>query len=108
MRFYFLKDARYFQILFQTAFLCYGIFYLHWKADGWLYFAYFATCVSTQITCTLLFQKIAGNIFSRDAISKLKAGIPSALISGFGLSLLLKTTHWPVAVLAAFIAIFSK
>ena len=41
-------------------------------------------------------------------LQRLKNGIPSILISSFGLSLLLKTNYWWVAVFAAGVSILSK
>ncbi len=97
------KDARYFQIIFQSIFLSYGIYFLHWKNESWLYFTYFFTSLATQFTAEFFLGK--RNIpFS----NRLKNGIPSILISSFGLSLLLKTNLWWVAVLAASVSILSK
>jgi enediyne biosynthesis protein E5 len=97
------KDARYFQILFQSIFLSYGIFFLHWQNESWLYLTYFITSIITQFLCELAFGK-NDNLF----FTSFKKGIPSVLISSFGLSLLLKTNFWWVAVFAAFISILSK
>jgi Na+-transporting NADH:ubiquinone oxidoreductase subunit NqrB len=99
----FLKDARYFQLVFQSVFLLYGILFLHWDAEWWLYATYFGTSTLTQVCCECIFISKA----SRSTLRMLR-GLPSAFISAFGLSLLLKTTHIEVAVLAAFVAIFSK
>jgi enediyne biosynthesis protein E5 len=97
------KDARYFQILFQSIFLSYGIFFLHWQNESWLYLTYFITSIVTQFLCELAFGK-NGSSF----LISFKKGIPSVLISSFGLSLLLKTNFWWVAVFAAFVSILSK
>ncbi len=97
------KDARYFQILFQSIFLSYGIFFLHWQNETWLYATYFITSLLIQLLCELVFGK-KDISFSK----RFKAGIPSVLISSFGLSLLLKTNFWWVAVFAAFVSIISK
>jgi enediyne biosynthesis protein E5 len=97
------KDARYFQILFQSIFLSYGIFFLHWQNEGWLYATYFITSIFTQFLCELAFGKNDNSFFI-----SFKKGIPSALISSFGLCLLLKTNVWWVAVFAAFVSILSK
>ena len=102
------KDARYFQIIFQTVFLAYGILYLHWNAEWWLYATYFGTSVATQFICETVFNKNRIKNFSTAWFKKVRAGIPSALISSFGLSLLLKTNHFYIAVLTAFISIISK
>jgi Na+-transporting NADH:ubiquinone oxidoreductase subunit NqrB len=100
------KDARYFQILFQTIFLTYGIFFLHWHADWWLYASYFGFSIITQFVCELFIPKKSTArilIFER-----FKFGFPSILISSFGLSLLLKTNYWYIAMLAAVVSIVSK
>ncbi len=100
------KDARYFQIIFQTLFLCYGIFYLHWDADGWLYATYFGISILTQFLCELIVPK--KNSLAIPILQRLRFGFPSIIISAFGLSLLLKTNYWYVAVLAAVVSIASK
>lgn len=97
------KDARYFQILFQGIFLTYGILYLHWSNESWLYITYFSTSIATQFLCELFLGKKDVPLWTR-----YKNGIPSVLISSFGLSLLLKTNESWVAVLAAVISILSK
>jgi enediyne biosynthesis protein E5 len=97
------KDARYFQILFQSIFLSYGIFFLHWQNESWLYVTYFITSIVTQFLCELAFGKNDNSFFI-----SFKKAIPSVLISSFGLSLLLKTNFLWVAVFAAFVSILSK
>ena len=97
------KDARYFQILFQTIFLGYGIFYLGWKADWWLYITYFTYSIITQLGFEFLLGKKEITYWKR-----IRFSLPSVLISSFGLSLLLKTNHLEIAALAAFISIASK
>jgi enediyne biosynthesis protein E5 len=97
------KDARYFQILFQSIFLSYGVFYLHWQNELWLYATYFTTSILTFFICEFFINK-------KEIINaqKIKNGIPSVLISSFGLSLLLKTNHWESAAFAAIVSILSK
>ena len=51
------KDARYFQIIFQSAFLSYGLFFLHWDNEAWLYTTYFITSLISQFICELIFGK---------------------------------------------------
>lgn len=97
------KDARYFQILFQSIFLTYGILYLHWANEGWLYSIYFITSLIIQFICELVFGKKDIPVWQR-----YKKGIPSVLISSFGLSLLLKTNLVWVAIMAAVVSIVSK
>jgi Na+-transporting NADH:ubiquinone oxidoreductase subunit NqrB len=108
MRLDLFKDARYFQIIFQLVFLSYGIFCLHWNAEWWLYATYFIVSISVQLVCEMIFKKSTLKIFSTGWWMKIKAGIPSALISSFGLSLLLKTNHIEIAALAAVVSILSK
>ncbi|MFN8250343.1 MAG: RnfABCDGE type electron transport complex subunit D [Ferruginibacter sp.] len=99
----FFKDARYFQILFQSAFLSYGLVYLQWKAEWWLYATYFITSLSAQF----IFEWLLGK---KDIplATRFRNTAPSVIISSFGLSLLLKTNFVWVAALAAFISIASK
>ncbi len=96
-------DARYFQIIFQSAFLSYGLFFLHWDNEAWLYATYFITSLITQFVCERVLGKKNIPLWQR-----YKKGIPSVLISSFGLSLLLKTNDLWVAVLAAAVSILSK
>ena len=97
------KDARYFQIIFQTIFLSYGIFILGWNNEYWLYATYFISSLVTQFICELFLSKKSVPLWKRYT-----NGIPSVLISSFGLSLLLKTNYWWVAVFAAVVSIASK
>lgn len=97
------KDARHFQILFQAIFLSYGIYFLHWKAEWWLYSTYFLISITTQVVFEYFFGKKEIHFKKRLAYS-----FPSVIISSFGLSLLLKTNTVEIAALAAFISITSK
>ncbi len=108
MRFNFLRDARYFQIIFQSLFLCYGVFYLHWNASWGIYATYFSISILTQLLCEIVFRNGTLKRFSGEWWIKIKMSIPSALISSFGLSLLLKTNQVEIAALAAFVSILSK
>jgi Na+-transporting NADH:ubiquinone oxidoreductase subunit NqrB len=100
------KDARYFQIIFQCIFLGYGIFYLGWNAEWFLYITYLGTSIITQF----IFEIIVGHIKNKRSSlpHKLWNGIPSAIISSMGLCLLLKTNNLSIAAMAAFISIASK
>ncbi len=102
------NDARYFQIIFQTVFLAYGIGCLHWSVDGWLYVTYFITGLATQFICETLFAPAHLVIFSTPWQKKCFAGIPSVCISSLGLCLLLRTNVSGVAVVAAVVSILSK
>ncbi len=89
------SDARWFQILFQAIFLSYGIYFLQWDTAGWLY----ATYIGVSVALQLLIE-----FFTAKRYDSWK----SALISAFGLCLLLKTNSLPVAALAAATAVVSK
>ncbi len=101
-----LKDARYFQIIFQCVFLSYGIFYLGCNGGWWLYATYLATSLLTQLLC----ETIRSFIKNKQAPcwSNITTGLLSAVISSLWLCLLLKTNIVGVAALAAFISIASK
>lgn len=100
------KDARYFQIVFQSLFLLYGLEYLHWETEWWLYSTYLATAFFTQILCEAFLVKQTRHHLA--LWQKITRGFPSVLITVFGLSLLLKTNLVSIAILAAFISIISK
>lgn len=42
------KDARHFQLMFQSVFLLYGVFFLHWKKEGICFLYYAIACISAQ------------------------------------------------------------
>ena len=99
-----IKDARYFQIIFQTGFLLYGIFYLHWVNEGICFLYYAVSCIVTQ----LIFELIRCKAIPHGFWSRFFNGCKSALITAFGLCLLLKTNLWYICVLAGFISIAGK
>ena len=111
----FAVDPRYFQVIFQTGFLIYGIFYLHWEADWQHYIISIGGC--------LLFSYAAESIkrkkFLRPCKEKSKASGGneilisrswgfSVLISAVSLCLLLKVNYWYISLLATFITVASK
>ncbi len=99
-------DARYFQIIFQTVFLSYGLLYLHWTAEWWLYATYFITSIATQFICE--YKLVPGRTKAIPFKERFAKGFPSILISSFGLTLLLKTNSFYVAAFAAVVSILSK
>lgn len=101
-------DARYFQLVFQMLFLCYGLYFLQWQKEWWLYITYFSTGICTQFLCELLIKKTAVKKLSPAWWSGVKKNISSAIISSLSLSLLLKTNYISVAVIAAVISVASK
>jgi Na+-transporting NADH:ubiquinone oxidoreductase subunit NqrB len=90
-----LADARFYQIVYLSVFLIYGVQSLHWDFNPLIVGSIITTALCTQIIACIVFHK------PFDALK-------SAAISALGLSILLKTQYWQVAVLAAFIAIASK
>jgi len=90
-----LADARFYQIVYLSVFLIYGVQSLHWDFNPLIVGSILTTALCRQIIACFVFHK------PFDALK-------SAAISSLGLSILLKTQHWQVAVLAAFIAIASK
>jgi len=100
-----IKDARYFQVIFQTVFLLYGIYYLHWVNEGMCFLYYAVACIATQFIFELGKNgfSIAGGF-----LDKFYNGFKSAVITAFGLCLLLKTNSWKICILAGFISIAGK
>ena len=101
----FAVDPRYFQVVFQSIFLAYGIVYLGWNAD-WLHYV-------LSIGGCLLFNYSAESIKRKEILPVLgRAGWTcwgfSVLISAMSLCLLLKTNHWYVSLLAALLTVVSK
>lgn len=103
-----IRDARYFQIFFQSIFLLYGIYFLQWNTEHWLYLVFFSTAIFSQILIEALIQWRKGNKLDHVWWHHVQRGIPSATISAFGLSLFLKTNEPLIAVMAAFAGIGSK
>ena len=89
------SDGRHFQIIAQISFLCYGILLLGWDADWKNYLAIFSG--------VLLAQGLAIR-FAGFPIDSLK----SALITGLGLSLLMKANDAWLFLCAALLAIGMK
>jgi Na+-transporting NADH:ubiquinone oxidoreductase subunit NqrB len=99
-------DARYFQIIFQSIFLSYGIIYLEWDVNWLLYSIYISVALITQWIGDSLVQRKLQPILGVNSFL-LKGGL-SALISAASLCLLLKTNHLYMAALASSISIASK
>jgi Na+-transporting NADH:ubiquinone oxidoreductase subunit NqrB len=98
----FAPDPRYFQVIFQAIFLCYGIFYLDWNAE-WLHYA-------ISIGGCLVFQYTADSIRTKRFMKphEFNRWGFSVLISAMSLCLLLKTNFWEISLLAAFLTVISK
>jgi len=98
----FALDPRWFQVIFQAIFLTYGIFYLDWNAD-WLHYM-------LSIGGCLLFQFAADSIKAKRLLThrEFNRWGFSVLISAMSLCLLLKTNHWYISLLAAFLTVASK
>ncbi len=95
-------DPRWFQVIFQALFLCYGLFFLHWPADWQHYIISIGGC--------LLFQYAADSIVAKRFLkpSEFTRWGFSVLISAMSLCLLLKTNFWYISLLAAFLTVSSK
>ena len=101
----FALDPRYFQVIFQIIFLGYGIFFLEWNTD-WLHYA-------ISIGGCLLFNYSFESVKQRRLLPLWgRLGWDcwgfSVLISAMSLCLLLKTNHWYISLLAAFLTVASK
>ena len=98
----FVADPRYFQVIFQLIFLSYGIVFLDWNAD-WLHY-------SISIGGCLVLQYAADSITSKRPmhLKEFNRWGFSVLISAMSLCLLLKTNHWYISFLAAFLTVASK
>ncbi|MES2618853.1 MAG: RnfABCDGE type electron transport complex subunit D [Bacteroidota bacterium] len=90
-----LADARFYQIVYLSVFLIYGVQSLHWDFDVRNVAAIVFTALLTQLICCYLFNK------PLDALK-------SAAITCLGLSILLKTQFWYIGALAGSMAILSK
>jgi hypothetical protein len=95
-------DPRYFQVIFQAIFLSYGLLILHWQADWLHYFLTVGGCLFFQYSADSLKAKrfLTFGEFDRWGFS--------ILISAMSLCLLLKTNHWYISLLAAFLTVASK
>src|SRR6187401_475046 len=98
----FALDPRYFQVIFQSIFLSYGILFLHWNADWQHYIISVGGC--------LLFQYAADSLKTKRFLkpNEFNRWVFSVLISAMSLCLLLKTNDWYVSLLAAFLTVVSK
>lgn len=90
-----LKDPRWFQIIFLSGFLTFGLMELGWKAEWMRYCAIVVSAIITQTVWMVLEQQ------SFD-------GLKSAMITALGLCLLLKSDFLWVNVLASVLAISLK
>lgn len=90
-----LKDARYFQIGFQTIILLFGYIYLHWDVNYYNLIAIYGSVTITQLICCRIWK------LPFDSVK-------SAIISGMGLALLLRTDNPWWYVLAGTTGILSK
>src|SRR5437773_143094 len=109
----FVADPRYFQVIFQAVFLSYGIFFLDWEAD-WLHYALsVGGCLCFNYCAESFKQKSFLPLWGQkakveDAVLGWGRWGFSVLISAMSLCLLLKTNHWYISLLAAFLTVASK
>jgi Na+-transporting NADH:ubiquinone oxidoreductase subunit NqrB len=124
----FLNDARIYQILFLSLFLVLGIGTRDWTLRPTMILTTIATCLVTQWVAIVVTQYLTQSetqepspplrflpsssfFFSLPSslfLSSFLSSLPSALITGLGLSLLLRADHYSTVILAAAIAILSK
>jgi Na+-transporting NADH:ubiquinone oxidoreductase subunit NqrB len=97
-------DPRYFQVLFQLVFLCYGIFYLEWS-DWSHYFISISGCLLFNYSAESIRQKKLLPFFGKTGWNLWGF---SVLISAMSLCLLLKTNHWYTSLFACFLTVTSK
>lgn len=90
-----LKDARHFQILYLGLFIIYGISFLRWDLAPWR----IGLIITTVLVTQMLFVAWKGG-----SLSSWK----SALITGLGLSILMRANEPMTLVLGAFLAIAIK
>jgi Na+-transporting NADH:ubiquinone oxidoreductase subunit NqrB len=88
-------ESRYYQIIFLSCFLCYGIFGLHWQPEYAKYAILFFATIATQVVGNYIFGLPQNNWLS-------------AIITALGLSLLLKTNDLYIAFFVGVIAISAK
>jgi Na+-transporting NADH:ubiquinone oxidoreductase subunit NqrB len=102
----FFHDARDYQILFLSLFLCLGIGTRDWSLQADSILITIAVCLATQILflAYLNYCQRSLNLTKREIISSCR----SALITSLGLSLLLRSNHWQTMAIAACLAIASK
>jgi len=89
------RDARDFQIIYLSAFLVFGIWFLDWDAEMTKFISIIATCLITQAIFSIIYKV---------DLSSLKSGMITAL----GLCIILKANSEWTLVLASFVAISSK
>ena len=102
---YLAPDPRWFQVLFQTFFLTYGLLFLHWLPDWPHYMASIGGCIAFSYLAESIrrkqFPPLSGD-------TGWKSWGLSALISAMSLCLLLRTNHVYTSLLAAFLTVASK
>lgn len=122
-----LRDARDYQILFLSLFLCLGLATRDWTLKPAVIGVAIATTLLTQTVFSLWWSyrslgvpqendlRLPASIspsntgsWLQQALSSFSSNWRSPLISALGLSLLLRVDHLPTMALAAFVAIASK
>ncbi len=99
-----LQDARLIQVCFLSLFLLLGVATRDWTLQPGMIGVTIATCLLVQGVCDRVFARPTVEPSSRPVLPSLA----SALITGLGLSLLLRADHYTTVLLAAALAIVSK
>lgn len=108
------KDARDYQILFLSLFLLVGIVYRDWTLQIDRIFLLILTCCATQLIFSSLLK--TADYYQQNYLQNSNklfnfldySGLKSAVITGLGLSLLLRANHSYTLILAGALAIASK
>ena len=96
-------DPRYFQVIFQLIFLCYGLLYLQWNLN-WLHYM---VCIGGCLFFNLFFEALRTRTFL-SLLPRFNQWGFSVLISALSLCLLLKTNHWYITLIATLLTVLSK
>ncbi len=95
-------DPRYFQVFFQLVFMVYGLLYLGWTAE----WGHYLLCIGGAVTFNYLAETFRQGRWP--GLANWRSWGLSALVSAMSLCLLLKTGHWYISLLAAFLTVASK
>ncbi|GAB4471183.1 MAG: hypothetical protein OHK0037_30410 [Elainellaceae cyanobacterium] len=102
------QDARLYQIGFLALFLLLGVGTWDWSLNLTVVLTAIATCLVAQAVCMAALNRWESEAAQPFDTARLLASLPSALVTGFGMSLLLRVDHPLTMALAVMGAIASK
>ncbi|GAB4161977.1 MAG: hypothetical protein Fur0046_40530 [Cyanobacteria bacterium J069] len=102
------QDARLYQIGFLGLFLLLGVGTRDWSLHPVMVLTAIATCLFTQAVCMAALSLSSEEVSPPLDADRLVASLPSALVTGLGMSLLLRVDHPLTMALAVMGAIASK